>query len=117
MPRWWQSDGALIPLRYGRPLRRIAQRIAEDEPHLKIKKHQGRGASAALAARLAGLPAITIGCLDHRGIASHSHQGTDTAPEIDRQALDRALQFALLLIDGIDAAVGEARAESSATPA
>jgi hypothetical protein len=36
---------------------------------------------------------------------------------IDRGALDRAVQFGLMMVDGIDAAVGELRAKPTATPA
>lgn len=116
-PRWWSSDGPLIPLRYARPLRELAQRIATDEPHLELRSCKGRGSTPALPARLAGLPAIAIGCLDHAGQQPHSHQRTDTVSVIDSDALDAALQFALLMVDAIDTAIGELQSERAATPA
>ncbi len=41
--------------------------------------HRGRGTSPALPARTRRLPALTIGCLDGRGLAPRSHQAGDTA--------------------------------------
>ncbi len=114
---WWQSDGPFVPLRYARQLRELAGQTASEERHLGAAPHIGRGATPALAARMAGLPAITIGCLDHLGLAPRSHQQSDAAIAIDRGTIDRAIQFALLLIDGIDVMVGEARGQPAATPA
>lgn len=116
-PRWWISDGPLIPLRYPRSLRHLAAEVAADELHLALAPHRGRGSSPALAARLAGIPAISLGCLDRLAVAPRSHQPTDTLERLDRDALDRAVQFALLLVDAIDAAVGELSAERAVTPA
>lgn len=105
-PHWWFSDGPLIPLRYARALRALAQQIATDEPHLDVSRHKGRGSTPALAARAAGIPAIAIGCL-----------GKDGPHEDTGATADRALQFALLLIDAVDGAVGELEDQSAATPA
>lgn len=116
-PHWWRTDGALVALRYARPLRELAARIADDEPHLGIAPRSGRGTTPAFPARMTRLPAITIGCLDHRGLAPRSHHRDDTHEAIDPQALHDAVQFALLLIDGIDATVAGAQGEPSATPA
>jgi hypothetical protein len=113
--RWWQSDGAFVPMRYARALRDLAKQTAAEERHLGAEPHIGRGATPALAARMAGLPAITIGCLDDLGLAPRSHQQTDTA--IDYGAIDRTIQYALLLIDGIDATVGQGAGRAAATPA
>ncbi len=117
MPRWWRSDGALVPLRYPRPLRELAARIGAEEPYLGVAPHTARGASAALPARRARLPAITIGCLDDHGLSPRSHHRDDTSAAVDSGALDAAVQFGLLLIDGIDAAVADAPGQPSATPA
>ena len=108
-PRWWQSDGPLLPARYARSTRGIAARVAADEAYLGAAPHRGRGNPAALSLRLAGLPALAIGCLDAGGSPPRSHHRADLPPAIDPQALERAASFALLLIDGIDAAVGEQR--------
>jgi hypothetical protein len=116
-PRYWGSDGSLIPVRYARALRRLAGRVAADEPHLNVHSHIGRGSTPGLPARAAGLPAITIGCLDQGELAPRSHQQTDTAEAIAPTSIDRAIQFALLLTDRIDATVGEHPGRPSATPA
>ena len=116
-PRWWNSDGALIPLRYGRPLRQLAEKLAADEPHLHARRHKGRGATSALPGRIAGIPSITLGCLDDSGLAARSHRLSDTTNRLDPDALHAGLQFALLMVDGIDAAVGELQREPTPTPA
>ncbi|HUE25637.1 MAG TPA: M28 family peptidase [Solirubrobacteraceae bacterium] len=116
-PRWWRSDGAFLPLRYARPLRQLAERVAGEEPHLAIAPHVARGAAPAFPARRARLPALAIGCLDDRGLAPRSHHRDDTADAVDASALDAAVQFGLLLIDGIDAVVADAQGQPSATPA
>ena len=60
---------------------------------------------------------LSIGGLDARGVVPRSHQAGDVAAAIDLQALERMTQFALLLVDGIDAAVGAERRRPAATPA
>jgi hypothetical protein len=114
---WWHSDGPLIPLRYGRSLRQVAQNLAADEQHLHPARHRGRGTTPALPARIAGIPAMTVGCLGHDGLATRSHRPTDTADRLDPAGLDQALQFTLLVVDAIDAAVGELQGRRAATPA
>ncbi len=107
-PSWWLSDGRLVPLRFARRLRELCAQSG-------AAAHRGRGATPALPARAAGLPAIAIGCLDDRGLAPHSHQRRDTLEEIDPQALDRTLELGLALAHAIDASLDTA--ESAATPA
>jgi hypothetical protein len=123
-PRWWRSDGVLVPLRFARPLRELATSIADDEQHLAAAPHSGRGGSPAFPARQgrfaglgAGIPAITIGCLDDHGLAPHSHHPDDTPEAVDPSALEAAIQLALLLIDGIDSAVADNQGRPSPTPA
>jgi hypothetical protein len=116
-PHWWQSDGAFIPLRYSPLLRRAAGQIAEDEAHLQAQPHRSRGNSPTLPGRLAGLPALTIGCLDRSGLPPRSHHKTDVADSVEPQSLAGAVQFALLLIDRIDAAVAGEQGRRTATPA
>jgi len=116
-PRWWVSDGSLIPLRYARPLRRLAERVAGQEPGLRARPHRGRGSSPALPARIAGIPAVTLGCLDDDGLVPGSHRATDTAAAVDPDAMEAALAFGRLLVEAIDAAVGELRIEPAVTPA
>jgi hypothetical protein len=104
-PRWWVSDGALIPLRYFSGLGRLCEGVASAEGHLGAAGHRGRGYTPALRARIARLPAISVGALDPRGRTPRSHQAADTADAIDPGALDATVQFGLLLVDAIDAFV------------
>jgi peptidase M28-like protein len=117
-PRYWQSDGRLVPVRYASALRNLSARIATDETYLHAAPHRARGATPAYLARAQRLPAISIGCLDSRAIAPRSHQPSDRAEQLDPQALDRQLQFGLLLADAIGAYVErERRARPPSTPA
>jgi hypothetical protein len=101
--RWWVSDGPLVPQRYFGRLRELAARLAREEPHLRAAPHIGRGAAPAQPARAAGIPAIAIGCLDDNGLAARSHTNQDTPERIDSGAIDETVQFALMLVDAIDA--------------
>lgn len=101
-PRWWVSDGALLPLGYFKELRAMCAEIARNE-RAGAAPHRGRGQTPAFCARLARLPAIALGTLDSYGLAPRSHQQVDTPAAIDGAAIDRTVEFALLLVDRIDA--------------
>jgi hypothetical protein len=109
--RWWLSDGALVPLRYGGRVRAMAGQVALDQPHLNARPYSGRGSTPAFPARRAGIPAITVGCLDEHDLVPRSHRPTDVAERLDPHARDQAVQFILMLVDAIDSAV-----EKSAHP-
>jgi Peptidase family M28 len=106
----WLSDGRLIPLRYSRTLRELCANTTTGDAG-----HRGRGATPALPARAKGLPAIAIGCLDAQGLIPRSHQTTDLSATIDEAALNKAVEFALVLVDEINGSL--APAEASPTPA
>ncbi len=112
-PCWWVSDGPLVPLRYHARLRGLAAHVA---PASTAQPHRGRGTSPALPARVRGLPALTIGCLDGRGVAPRSHQSADTVAKLDPAALDALLQFALTLVDAIDADLARSQAPAARSP-
>jgi hypothetical protein len=119
-PRWWHSDGALLPLAYHRRLRELCAGIARDDPELGAGPHRGRGGTPALPARIAGIPAIAIGCLDERGLVPRSHQPVDTPDAVDRAAVDSTLELGLMLVDALDAEVArtwDARAVPKRAPA
>ena len=101
-PRWWRSDGRLIPIRYTRRLNQLAETAAEDQ----ATPLRGRGGTPALPARTRGLPAIALGTFD---AADHIEQDADKSVQ----------QFALRLTDAIDAALEPEPAidEPAATPA
>ncbi len=108
-PAWWRSDGAFLPLGTAAPLRRLSASIAADEAHLGARPHRGRGVSPVYPAIQRRLPAITIGCLDARGLAPDSHRPADTADHLDPESIDAAMQFGLLLVDAIDGYLARAR--------
>jgi hypothetical protein len=106
-PRWWRSDGRLIPIPYTRRLHTFAGAVAQGH----AQAHRGRGGTPALPARtrMRPLPAIAIGKLDPRGLAT-------VTPNM---SMDSAVEFGLLLIDAIDAWLDPAptSADDAATPA
>jgi hypothetical protein len=100
--RWWRSDGRLIPIGYSRRLRRLANEAADDH----ARSHRGRGGTPALPARsrLRPLPALAIGTLDARGLP--------TGTGMDAESLSHAVDFALRLVEAIDAEL-----DATGTPA
>jgi hypothetical protein len=94
-PRWWWSDGPLWPLRAHPRLRALAARASPvsagpaDRPPsaAALPGLRGRGQDPALPARLAGLPAIAIGC-----------PGRGAPP-----AIDALIAFGLSFVDALDA--------------
>ncbi len=118
-PRWWVGDGQFIAFRTSATLRRLATETAAGEPHLNAAPHRGRGATPAQPALKRRLPAIAIGSLDAHGLAPRSHRPDDIPEHTDPEAMDDALQFALMLVDAIGEYVENnpvARARAS-TPA
>jgi Peptidase family M28 len=101
-PRWWLSDGQLVPVRYLSRLRQLCSEIVADEPALHAAPTRGRGATPALSARAASIPAICIGALGTDELAPRSHQKGDTTDGLDPATLDATVEFGLLLVDGID---------------
>jgi hypothetical protein len=95
---YWISDGRLIPLRYAASLRNLAAQTG-------ATKTRGRGATPALPARAAGLPAIVIGCLDGLGLVPRSHQQTDTPDTVQESEQGNMLELATALVDAIDASL------------
>jgi hypothetical protein len=105
-PRWWISDGPLVALPTLERLRRLAARTAARDDSLGARPHRGRGTSPALPARVRRLPALTIGCLDERGLAPRSHQAGDRADALEPGTLNTLLRFGLALVDAVDAGPG-----------
>jgi hypothetical protein len=116
-PCWWVSDGPLMPLRFLARLRALAHQAGGPGSHVGAVPHRGRGVSPALPARAAGIPAITIGCVNTQGIAPRSHQAGDVAGKLDPMAMDRLVEFALSLVDAIDADVARTAGGRAAAPA
>ncbi|MGZ4173034.1 MAG: M28 family peptidase [Solirubrobacteraceae bacterium] len=112
-PVWWLSDGSLLPLRCHARLRAAAAGLAASEPGLGLTAVRGRGATPALPARSAGLPAIAIGRVDERGLAPGSHTDADKPEWLEPRAVDGTVQLALMLIDAIDADLGRVAATAA----
>jgi hypothetical protein len=121
-PRWFHSDGTLLPFGYFKQLRKLSAAVASQSPHLSARAHRGRGTTPPLPARSRRLPAIAVGALDERGLPPRSHQPTDTPDRIDPGSVDRVVEFGLLLVDAINAYLGSrpavgAEKKASATAA
>jgi hypothetical protein len=83
----------------------IADADEEGEQHYRAAGFaSGLGGDAATA-RLAGLRAIGITCLDADGVVPNRHLPTDLPDAVDPEAMDRAHGFALELIRTLDAHV------------
>jgi len=102
-PRWWVSDGTLVPRRYLRRLTELCAATARSQSHLGADAYRGRGVTPAWPARARGLPSIAIGCVDRGGLVPHAHQPADTPDTVDPAATDATLELALALVDAIDA--------------
>jgi len=104
-PRWWISEGQLVPRRYFGALRDLAAAVAAEAPHLDARPVRSRGGSPVLPA--AGrLPALAVGMLDSHGLVPGSHTRADTIDRVDPASIDRAVEFGLLLVDAVDAHLG-----------
>jgi hypothetical protein len=113
-PRWWSREGPLLPLAYHPQLRAAAARAAAAEPHLEALPHVSRWPSDAFPARLRGFPAITIGCLDHRGVVPRSHRTDDLPGRVDPGAMRAALELCLVLVAELDDDLARAVAAQTA---
>jgi hypothetical protein len=105
-PGWWRSDGPLWPLRYDRRLTALAASASANDSAERAADspsgRRGRGTTPALTARAAGLPAISIGCVEKRGLAPRSHRPTDVADALEPGSLEAATSFAVELITAIE---------------
>ena len=117
--RYARKEGPLLALKQHPRLARLCDQIASEdtEGRYEAEPTTSRTAGDAYAARSRGLPAFTISCAP----APHHHRVTDTAENIDPQALERAFRFCSELIELIDEQVGpdiaaSAQAQASFTP-
>jgi hypothetical protein len=115
---FWTGDGSLVPLRYSKRFRQLCAEVASE---VAARPHAGRGTTPGYSARLRNIPAITLGCLDGTGITPRSHRRDDTAAELDVPALDKTVEFGLILVDALDSFLarrpaGAGRASAPAAP-
>jgi hypothetical protein len=96
-PRWWVSDGPLFALRLHPRLVALAAETGRGA------RRRGHGAGAAWRARVAGWPAIAIGCRTDDAWPPDARRPADVAERLDPAAMDAALQLALALVRALDA--------------
>jgi hypothetical protein len=119
-PCWWTSDGPMLPRRFAPRLAGVIAAAVGPGTGLAARPHRGRGVSPAFPARLAGLPAITVGNLDKHGLIPRSHLPSDLPGALGDGAVDRMLELVLTVVDAIDAdleGAASGRAASSRTAA
>ncbi|MDX6697570.1 MAG: hypothetical protein QOE65_967 [Solirubrobacteraceae bacterium] len=98
-PRWWVSDGAVVPQRLHPTLAGAAAEVASDHD---ARPHRGRQASGAWRARRARWPAIAVGTLEDEAWSRDSHTDRDTPDRVDPRAMRDALAFALAIVRALD---------------
>jgi hypothetical protein len=103
MVRWQSASGFIFPLAFHPTLTGLCEELAEEHNARGVKR---RTPTDAYAARAAGFPAISIGCLNAMDYVPTQHNWDDTPDNIDRDSLDRAHFFCADLIELIDQRVG-----------
>jgi hypothetical protein len=101
-PRWWVSDGPLVPLRLHPRLIALAAQAGRG------RRRRGHGAGAAWRARLAGWPAIAIGCRTDDAWPPDARRPPDVAERLDPAAMDAALELCLALVRALDEDLADA---------
>ncbi len=105
--RWVVSEGLTISFEMDPRMDQLCEAIAEADREegnrYRAAPHRHGFATDALAARVAGLRASAITCLDPGAIApANHHSPADTPGAIDPAALERAEGFSLELIRALD---------------
>jgi hypothetical protein len=101
--RWQSKSGFVFPLAFHPALVGLCDELAEEHRARGVVR---RSITDAYAARSAGFPAITIGCLNAMDYVPTYHQHSDTPENVDIDALDRAYHFCADLIELIDERIG-----------
>jgi len=100
-PRFFTTEGLLVPLRLHPRLVALAERAALGEAHLRAAPAR-RGLSGALPVRNARWPAIEIACRDEHDRAPRARQPDDTPEHVDPAAIRGALELSLALVARLD---------------
>lgn len=108
-PAWWTVDGPFLPRRLHPRLAELCAEVAGERPDLGARPHRGHGSGAAWRARLAGWPAITIGCLDPDGLVPEVGRPTDTPDRLDARSMRAALELCRRVVERLDADLGRRR--------
>lgn len=101
-PRWWISEGQLVPVAHFAPLRRLAAAAAGQVPHLRAGPTRTRTASPALPATMKRLPSLALGALDRDDLPTRTHTAADTIDNVQSASVQRTVELALLLVDEVD---------------
>jgi len=101
-PRWWISDGPLIPQRLHPSLVALAEDVARDRPELGAEPLRGRGATGAWRARRAAWPAIAVGAREDEAWSRDSGTALDIRERVDPRSMRDTLAFALALVRALD---------------
>ena len=107
-PAWLESEGFVLPLRPAPELRRLAQRLAAENPDLGAYPGKVMGGVTEMSdALLAGVPAITLMGITRQGLAPYWHKPSDTVENMDAAsggALERNYRFVRAFIEALDKA-------------
>ena len=108
--RFQTAGGWVISYDMDRRLAELASAIAEadagDGDRFRARPLAHGLAGDEMPARLAGFPAISLGCTDADGYVPHYHLPSDTPDTVDAEALERVHGFALELIRQLDRDLG-----------
>jgi Peptidase family M28 len=115
-PRFFVTEGLLVPLRLHQRLIALARQAALSEQHLGAREAR-RSSSPAGPARAARWPALAIGCLDEHDRATGARQPGDTAARVGDTAIRGAVELALAVISRLDADLGSTNVQSESTTA
>lgn len=108
-PSWWTVDGPFVSRRLHPRLATLCEEVSRDRPDLGARAHRGHGAGAAWRARIAGWPAITIGCLDSDDLVPDAGRATDTPDQLDAGSMRAALEFCRRVVERLDGDLGRRR--------
>jgi len=107
-PAWLESEGFVLPLRPAPELRRLAERLAAENPSLGAYPAKVMGGVTEMSdALLAGVPAITLMGITREGVAPYWHKPSDTVENMDAAsggALERNYRFVRAFIEALDKA-------------
>jgi Zn-dependent M28 family amino/carboxypeptidase len=107
--RYSTKEGYVLAYPFHPDLIALCEQLREedaDEQYYGVQPIVSRIATDAHRARVAGYPAIAIGCVGDQGYPPHFHQSTDTPETIDADSLQRAYEFCSELIELIDEKIG-----------
>jgi hypothetical protein len=107
--RYTTKEGYILAYPFHPDLIALCRQLREEDQedgYYGVEPIVARIATDAHRARVAGYPAISIGCTDEHGVPPHYHQATDTVDTLEPEALQRAYEFCSELVELIDEKIG-----------